>query len=198
MNEDLQKEAALCSKHVKRTAILEDLTSELKENFGRLERETDQRLAEVADDLVGTTLGRVTELEKKNEGLEAELKALSEQVAELLRVKMTADAAAVAADAQTAKRVQDALDAEAGKEKEAPRSSQLTEEEEEAERIRRSETRFPGLAKKAAAQAAKDAERLEREARRLEGYAAENKKKQAAASVSAPKKRKREAPRKCK
>ncbi|XP_047323281.1 calponin homology domain-containing protein DDB_G0272472-like [Impatiens glandulifera] len=131
----------------------------------------------MADDLVGTTLDRVSELEKKNVDLVAELKALSEQVAELLRVK-------------------DALDAETGKEKEAPRSSQLTEEEEEVARIKRGETLFPGLTKKAAAQAAEDAERLEREKRRLEGYAAENKKKKAVTSTSAPKKRKREAPKK--
>ncbi|XP_047320565.1 calponin homology domain-containing protein DDB_G0272472-like [Impatiens glandulifera] len=196
IDEDLQEEAALRSKYFKRTVILEDLTSELKEDFHRLERETDQRLAEVAGDLVSTTLGRVSELEKKNEGLEAELKALSEQVAELLRVKMNADAAAVEVDAQAAKRVQDALDAEEGKEKEAPRSSQLTEEEEEAEQIRRSEAMLPGLAKKAAAQAVKDAERLERETRRLEGFAADNKKKKAASSASAPKKRKREASKK--
>ncbi|XP_047306799.1 uncharacterized abhydrolase domain-containing protein DDB_G0269086-like [Impatiens glandulifera] len=160
INEDLHEEAALRIKYFKRTVILEDLTSELKEDFDRLERETDQRLAEVAGDL------------------------------------MNADAAAVEADAQAAKRVQDALDAEASKEKEAPRSSQLTEEEEEAERIRRSEAKFPRLTKKAAAQAAKDAERLERERRRLEGFAADNKKKKAASSVSAPKKRKREASKK--
>ncbi|XP_047314626.1 stress response protein NST1-like [Impatiens glandulifera] len=109
---------------------------------------------------------------------------------------MNADAAAVEADAQEAKRVQDALDAEASKEKEVPRPSQLTEEEEEVERIRRSEAKFPGLTKKAAAQAAKDAERLEREKRRLEGFAADKKKKKAASSVSAPKKRKREASKK--
>ncbi|XP_047306246.1 calponin homology domain-containing protein DDB_G0272472-like [Impatiens glandulifera] len=177
MDEDLQEETAQRSKYVKRTAILEDLTSELKKDFDRLERETDQRLTTMGDDLVGTTLGRVSELEKKNEGLEAELKALSEQVAEMLKAKLNADAAAVADDAQAAKRVQDALDAEASKEKEAPRSSQLTEEEEEAERIKRVEALFPGLTKKAAAQAAKDDARLEREKRRLEGFAEENKKK---------------------
>ncbi|XP_047337120.1 protein Ycf2-like [Impatiens glandulifera] len=86
----------------------------------------------------------------------------------------------------------DELDAEASKEKEAPRSSQLTEEEEEAERIRKAEAKFPGLAKKAAAQAAKDDARLERERRRLESFAEDNKKKNAASSVSAPTKRKRE------
>ncbi|XP_047309819.1 calponin homology domain-containing protein DDB_G0272472-like [Impatiens glandulifera] len=174
IDEDQQEEAVLRNKHLKRTVILEDTTSELKENFDRFERETDQRLME------------------KYEGLEAELKALSEQVAELLKAKINADTAAVEADAQAAKKVQDELDAEASKEKEAPRQSQLTEEEEEAERIRRAEAKFPGLAKKAAAQAAKDAARLERERRRLEGFADDNKKKKAASSVSAPTKRKRE------
>ncbi|XP_047312456.1 calponin homology domain-containing protein DDB_G0272472-like [Impatiens glandulifera] len=192
IDEDQREEAVLRSKHLRRTMILEDTTSEIKQDFGRLERETDQRLTEVANDLVGTTLGRVSELEKKNEGLEAELKALSEQVAELLNAKMNADAAAVEADAQAAKKVQDELDAEARKEKEAPRSSQLTEEEEEAERIRRAEAKFPGLAKKAAAQAAKDAARLERESQRLEGYATANKKKKETAASSIPAKRKRE------
>ncbi|XP_047319501.1 myosin heavy chain, clone 203-like [Impatiens glandulifera] len=156
INEDQQEEAVLRSKYFKRTVILEDTTSELKENFGRLERETDQRLAEVAEDLINV------------------------------------DDAAVAADAQTAKRVQDELDAEASKEKEAPRSSQLTEEEEEAERLRKAEAKFPGLTKKAAAQAAEDDARLERERRRLESFAKDNKKKKAASSVSAPTKRKRE------
>ncbi|XP_047309886.1 cingulin-like [Impatiens glandulifera] len=192
IDEDQQEEAALRSKYFKRTVILEDTTSELKEDFGRLERETDQRLAEVAQDLVGTTLGRVSELEKKNAGLEDELKALSAQVTELLQAKINADAAAIEANAQAAKKVQDELDAEASKEKEAPRSSQLTEEEEEVERIRKAEAKFPGLTKKAVAQAEKDAARLERERRRLESFTEDNKKKKAASSVSAPKKRKRE------
>ncbi|XP_047327354.1 uncharacterized abhydrolase domain-containing protein DDB_G0269086-like [Impatiens glandulifera] len=169
IDDDQREEAVLRSKHLKRTVILEDRTSELQENFDRFERETDQRLTEVAGDLT-----------------------LSAQVAELLNAKINADAAAVEADAQAAKKVQDELDAEARKEKEAPRPSQLTEEEEEAERIRRAEAKFPGLAKKAAAQAAKDATRLERERRRLEGFADDNKKKKAASSVSVPTKRKRE------
>ncbi|XP_047309840.1 calponin homology domain-containing protein DDB_G0272472-like [Impatiens glandulifera] len=127
IDEDQREEAVLRSKHLKRTVILEDTTSEIKENFARLERETDQRLTEVAGDL------------------------------------MNADAVAVEADAQAAKKVQDELAAEARKEKE-----------------------------KAAAQAAKDAARLERERRRLEGFADDNKKKKAASSVSVPTKRKRE------
>ncbi|XP_047312511.1 neurofilament heavy polypeptide-like [Impatiens glandulifera] len=168
--------------------ILEDTTSEIKENFDRLERETDERLTEVTKDLVGTTLGRVSELEKKNEGLEAELKALSAQVAELLKAKINADTAVVEANARAAQEVQDALDNEARKAKDPP---QLTEEER-AERVRRTEAKYPGLAKSVAAQAAKDAERLERERQRLEGFAADNKKKKAASSVSVPTKRKKE------
>ncbi|XP_047309820.1 uncharacterized protein DDB_G0286299-like [Impatiens glandulifera] len=88
IGEDLREEAVLRSKCVQRTAILEDLTSDLKKDFDRLERETDQRLTSMNDDLVGTTLDRVSELEKTNVGLVTELKALSEQVAELLRVKL--------------------------------------------------------------------------------------------------------------
>ncbi|XP_047306179.1 myosin heavy chain, clone 203-like [Impatiens glandulifera] len=192
IDDDQQEEAVLRSKHLKRTVILEDTTSELKENFARLKRETDERLTEVAKDLVGTTLDRVSDLEKKNEGLEAELKALNAQVAELLNAKINADVAAVEADARAAKKIQDALDNEARKEKGPPQHP----EEEEAERIRRAEAKFPGFAKKAAAQAAKDAARLERESQRLESFAADNKKKKAASSVSVPAKRKRESSKK--
>ncbi|XP_047326471.1 uncharacterized protein LOC124930152 [Impatiens glandulifera] len=164
IEDDQQKEAVLHSNHLRRTVILEDTTSKIKENFDRLERETDERLTEVIKDLVDTTLDRVSDLEKKNAGLEDELKALSAQVAELLKAKINADAAA-----------------------DPP---QLTEEEE-AERVRRTEAKFPGFAKSVAAQAAKDAERLERERQRLEDFAAANEKKKAASSASIPAKRKR-------
>ncbi|XP_047314559.1 eukaryotic translation initiation factor 5B-like, partial [Impatiens glandulifera] len=196
LGESLQEEAVQRDKCVQRTVILEDVTSDLKKDFDRLERETDQRLTSMSNDLVGTTLDRVSELEKTNMNLVAELKALSAQMAEILRAKVNADAAAIAADAETAKRIQDALDAEAGKDKEAPRSSQLTEEEEEAARIKKAKVIFPGFAEKVATQAAEDAARLERQKRKLEEFAEENKKKKAAASASAPKKRKREAPKK--
>ncbi|XP_047326463.1 myosin heavy chain, clone 203-like [Impatiens glandulifera] len=192
IEDDQQEEAVLRSKHLRRTVILEDTTSEIKENFERFQRETDQRFTEVTEDLVDTTLGRVSELEKKNEGLEAELKALTAQVAELLNAKINADDAVVEANTRAAQEVQDALDNEARKAKDPP---QLTEEEE-VERIRRAEAKFPGFAKTVAAQAAKDAERLERERRRLEGFAADNKKKKAASSVSVPTKRKRESSKK--
>ncbi|XP_047314513.1 translation initiation factor IF-2-like [Impatiens glandulifera] len=167
LGEGLQEEAVQRDKFVQRTAILEDVTSDLKKDFDRLERDTDQRLTAMSVDLVGTTLDRVN-----------------------------AVAAAVAADAQVAKRIQDALDAEMSKEKEAPRPTPLIEEEAEAERLRIAEAKYPGFAEKVAAQAAEDAARLEREARRLDGFAEENKKKKAVASASAPKKRKREAPKK--
>ncbi|XP_047331258.1 uncharacterized abhydrolase domain-containing protein DDB_G0269086-like [Impatiens glandulifera] len=192
IEDDCREEAVLRSNHLRRTVILEDKTFEIEENFDRLERETEARLTEVTEDLVGTTLGRVSELEKKNAGLEADLKALTAQVAELLKAKMNVDAAVVEANARAAQEVQDALDNEARKEKEPP---QLTEEER-AERERRTEARFPGLAKSVAAQAAKDAERLERERQRLEGFAAANEKKNAASSVSVPTKRKRESSKK--
>ncbi|XP_047326862.1 uncharacterized protein LOC124930574 [Impatiens glandulifera] len=79
------------------------------------------------------------------------------------------------------------LDAEVSRDKEAPRATQLTEEEVEAERIRRAESMYPGYAEQIARQAAADAERLETEQRRLAGFAKEHeKKKKAAASASAP------------
>ncbi|XP_047339863.1 fibrous sheath CABYR-binding protein-like [Impatiens glandulifera] len=82
---------------------------------------------------------------------------------------------------------QERLDAEVSRDKEAPRATQLTEEEIEAERIRRAELLYPGYAEQLARQAAADAERLETEQRRLAGFAKEHeKKKKAAASVSAP------------
>ncbi|XP_047314047.1 uncharacterized protein LOC124917771, partial [Impatiens glandulifera] len=159
LGESLQEEVVQRDKCVQRTAILEDVTSDLKKDFDRLERETDQRLTSMSNDLVGTTLDRVSKLEKTNKNLVAELKALSEQMAEILRAKVNADAAAIAADAETAKRIQDALDAEAGKDKEAPRSSKLTEEEEEAARIKKAKAIFPGFAEKVVTQAAEDAAR---------------------------------------
>ncbi|XP_047320571.1 neurofilament heavy polypeptide-like [Impatiens glandulifera] len=187
-----REEAESRSKQLQRTVILEDKTSEIEKNFDRLERETDQRLTEVTEDLIGTTLGRVSELEKKNEGLEAELKALTAQVAELLNAKINADVAVMEANARAAQEVQDALDNKARKAKDPP---QLTEEER-AERERRTAAKYPGLAKSVAAQAAKDAERLDRERQRLEGFAAANKKKKEVHSSSVPAKRKRESSKK--
>ncbi|XP_047314114.1 titin homolog [Impatiens glandulifera] len=95
-----------------RTEALEEDTSGLKDDFDRLKRETEQRLREVTEDLVGTTLDRVSELEKKNAGLEdrndkleADLKALTAQVDELLKAKLNADQAVVEANARAAKEV---------------------------------------------------------------------------------------------
>ncbi|XP_047313726.1 uncharacterized protein LOC124917314 [Impatiens glandulifera] len=184
----LWEEAGEREKCAQQTATLEGITSDLKKDLGR----------------VDTTIDRVSALEKTNETLVAEVKALTEQMAEILKAKENADAAAIEADALVAKRVQERLDAEVSKDKEPPRATQLTEEEIEAERVRRGEALFPGYAEKAARLAADDAARLEREARRLAGFAKENeKKKKAAASVSAPatsasapKKRKRPAPKK--
>ncbi|XP_047314548.1 uncharacterized protein LOC124918441 [Impatiens glandulifera] len=76
-------------KCVQRTTILEDVISELKKDLDRLERDTDQRLNAMSEDLIGTTLNRVSELEKINGSLMAEVKALSEQMAEVLRAKLT-------------------------------------------------------------------------------------------------------------
>ncbi|XP_047326507.1 protein MLP1-like [Impatiens glandulifera] len=192
---DYRDETVLRNNYLQRTEALEEDTSGLKGDFDRLERETEQRLREVTEDLVGTTLSRVSELEKKNAGLEdrndkleADLKALTAQVDELLKAKMNADSAVVEANARAAQEVQDALDEEARREKEPP---QLTEEEI-VERERRTRAKFPGLVESVAAQQRQDAERLNSQKQGLEEFATAHKKKKTAAPPSSvPAKRKR-------
>ncbi|XP_047313910.1 apical junction molecule-like [Impatiens glandulifera] len=166
-----------------RTEALEVKTSEVKDGLDRIERQTEQRLTEVTKDLVGSTIDKVSELEKKNAGLEdrndkleADLKALTAQVDELLKAKMNADIAVVEANARAAKEVQDALNEEARREKEPPQMS----EAEIAERERRTAAKYPDIAKSIAVQAAKDAERLDNERQRLEDFATAHKKKKTA------------------
>ncbi|XP_047342804.1 uncharacterized protein LOC124946283 [Impatiens glandulifera] len=165
LGKGLWEEGVQQDKCVQRTIVLEDVTSDLKKDLDRLERDTEQRLTAMNEDLIGTTLKRVSKLEKINGNLVAEVKVLSEQMAEILRAR-------------------------------APRSSQLTETEEEAARIEKAGAIFPGFAEKVVSQAVEDAERLDRQKRKLDEYAKENKKKKAAASASAPKRRKKEAPKK--
>ncbi|XP_047320504.1 uncharacterized protein LOC124924523 [Impatiens glandulifera] len=153
----------------------------------------DDRISQVEADY------RVSVLEKKNAGLkdrneklEADLKALTAQVDELIKAKMNADVAVVEANEKAAKKVQDALNEETRLAKEPP---QLTEEEI-AERERRVMAKYPGLAESVAAQAAKDAERLDNERQRLEGFASAHKKQKEAPSSSVPAKRKRKSSKK--
>ncbi|XP_047329186.1 uncharacterized protein LOC124932574 [Impatiens glandulifera] len=164
---DYREEAVLRDNHLQRTKALEEDTSGLKDDFDRLERETEQRLREVTKDLVGSTLSRVSELEKKN-------------------------AAVVEANARAAKEVQNAMDEEARLAKEPP---QLTEEEI-AEHERRAVAKYPGLAESVAAQQREDAERLNNERQRLANFAKANEKKKAASAVSVPAKRKRKSSKK--
>ncbi|XP_047320542.1 uncharacterized abhydrolase domain-containing protein DDB_G0269086-like [Impatiens glandulifera] len=183
---DYRDDTILRNDHLKRTEDLEEKTSrmltEVDEDLGRSSTEA------------ASTLKRVISLEEKNASLEdrntqleADLKALTEQVNELIKAKINADTAVVEANARAAKEVQDALDEEARKEKEA---LQLTEEEI-AERERIIVAKYPGLAKSIAVQAAKDAERLNNERQRLDEFATAHKKKKAASSSSVPAKRKR-------
>ncbi|XP_047339511.1 eukaryotic translation initiation factor 5B-like [Impatiens glandulifera] len=191
---DYRDETVLRNNHLRRTEELDEKTSGIVDDLDRLERETEQRLTEVTEDLVSSTLDRVKDLEKKNvsledrnDKLEADLKALTEHVAELINAKINADIAVEEANARAAKEVQDTLDEEARRAKEAPRLS----EEEIAERERITETKYPGLARSIAAQAAEDAKRLNTERQRLDKFATAHKKKKAASSSSVPAKRKR-------
>ncbi|XP_047306184.1 calponin homology domain-containing protein DDB_G0272472-like [Impatiens glandulifera] len=188
---DYREEVVLRDNHLKRTEALEEENSGIKNDFDRFKRETEQRLREVAEDLVG----KASELENKNAGLEdrndkleADLKALTAQVDELLKAKLSADAAVVEANSRAAQEVQDAMDEEARREKEPP---QLTEEER-AERERRTKAKFPGLEESVAAQQREDAERLNAQKQGFEEFTTTHKKKQKAASApSIPAKRKR-------
>ncbi|XP_047339500.1 ERC protein 2-like [Impatiens glandulifera] len=197
--------------HLKRTIDLEEMTPKLAddlksvtqrvEELERFQEKTEQRLTKVDEDLgrssteAGSTLDRVTSLEEKNASLEernnkleADLKAVTEQVNELINAKLATDRAVEEANAEAAKKIQDALDEETRKTKEAPRLS----EADLAERARNVAARNPALAKSIAAQEAKDVERLNTEKQRLDEYAKAHKKSKAApsSSVSATRKRK--------
>ncbi|XP_047340112.1 uncharacterized protein LOC124943677 [Impatiens glandulifera] len=156
----------------------------LVDDLERFQEKTEQRLTKVDEDLgrssteVGSTLDRVISVEEKNASLEerntkfeADLKAVTEQVNELIKVKLAADKAVEEANAQAAKELQDALDEQNRTQKEAPQSDANFNE-----RLRISMTRNPALAKTIAAQEAKDAERLNAEKQRLDEYAKAHKK----------------------
>ncbi|XP_047340035.1 uncharacterized protein LOC124943593 [Impatiens glandulifera] len=185
--------------HLRRTVDLEDTTSKLVDDLERFQGKTEQRLTKVDEDMgrssteAGSTLDRVITVEEKNalleernNKLEADLKAVTEQVNELINAKIAADKAVEGANAQAAKELQDALDEENRKKKEAPRSDANFNE-----RLRISMAKNLELAKTIAAQEVKDAERLNAEKQRLEEYAKAHKKSKAAPSFSVPATRKR-------
>ncbi|XP_047339949.1 uncharacterized protein CG45076-like [Impatiens glandulifera] len=187
---DYRDDTILRNEHLQQTKALEDKTSGIKEDLDRLERETEQGFTEVEEDLGW----RVTDLENKNasledrnDKLEADLKALTEQVNELIKAKVNADIAVEEANARAAKEVQDALDEEARIAKEPPRLS----EEEITAREQHLAANNPALARSIAAQAVEDAGRLNNERQRLEEFTTTHKKKKAASSSSVPAKRKR-------
>ncbi|XP_047338531.1 DEK domain-containing chromatin-associated protein 4-like [Impatiens glandulifera] len=176
---DYRDDTVLHNDHLKRTEDLEDKTSRMVDDIGRFERETEKQITKVDEDLgrssneAASTLNRVISLEEKNASLEdrntqleADLKALTDQINELIKAKINADTSV---------------------EEEAPRLS----EEEIAVRERNTAAKYPGLAKSMAAQAAKDAERLNAQKQGLEEYARAHKKTKAASSSSVPAKRKR-------
>ncbi|XP_047313745.1 myosin heavy chain, clone 203-like [Impatiens glandulifera] len=194
---------ALYDAHLNRTIALEDTTSKLVDDLERFQEKTEQRLTKVDEDLgqsstqVGSILDKVTNLEEKNASLEerntkleADLKAVTEQVNELIKAKLAADKAVEEENAQAAKELQDALDEETRKKKEAPRLSDA----ELAERIRNVSARNPALAKAIAAQEAKDAERFNAEKQRYDEYAKAHKKTKVAPSSSATGTRKSKVP----
>ncbi|XP_047340275.1 uncharacterized protein LOC124943832 [Impatiens glandulifera] len=197
---DYRDDTILHNEHLKRTEDLEDKTSKMLDDLERFQEKTDQRLTKVDEDLgrsstkVGSTLDRVTYLEKKNasleernDKLEADLKALTEQVTELINAKLNADKAVEEANARAAKDIQDALDEETRKAKEAPR---LTDEEI-AVRAQNIAARNPELAKIMAAKQVEEANRLKAQQDTYHNFEKAHKRTKAASSSSVPATRKR-------
>ncbi|XP_047309755.1 kinesin-like protein KIN-14D [Impatiens glandulifera] len=198
--------------HLKRTMALEDMTPKLVDDLesvsqrvAKMERsqeKTEQRLTKVDEDLerssaqAGSTLDRVISLEEKNASLEerntkleADLKAVTEQVTELIKAKLAADKAIEEANALAARQLQDALDEETRKKKEAAWFDPNI-----AENIRKLTAKNPELAKTIAATQDEDAKRLQAQKQLYKDYAKIHKKSQAVVSSSAPGTRKRKAP----
>ncbi|XP_047329618.1 UPF0134 protein MPN_138-like [Impatiens glandulifera] len=105
-------DSVLYDAHLKRTIALENTSSKLVDDLERFQGKTEQRLTKVDEDLgrssteAGSTLDRVTSLEEKNasleernDKLEADLKAVTEQVNELIKAKLAADKAVEEANA---------------------------------------------------------------------------------------------------
>ncbi|XP_047325899.1 uncharacterized protein LOC124929521 [Impatiens glandulifera] len=132
----------LYGSHLDRTKALEDMIPKLVDDLEsvsqkvaemeRSQEKTEQRLTKVDEDLArssaqaGSTLGMIISLEEKNASLEerntkleANLKAVTEQVTELITTKLAADKATEEANALAARQHQDALDEETLKQKEA-------------------------------------------------------------------------------
>ncbi|XP_047306240.1 M protein, serotype 5-like [Impatiens glandulifera] len=195
--------------HLKRIIALEDMTPKLVDDLKsvsqrvveleRSQEKTEQRLTKVDEDLgrsgtqTDSTLDRVIGLEEKNaileeqnDKLEADLKEVTEHVNELINAKFSADKAIEEANAQAAKKLQDALDEQNRTQKETPQSDANLNE-----RLRILTTKNPELAKSIAAREAKEAKRFNAEKQMFDEYAKAHKKTQAAPSSSAPATRKR-------
>ncbi|XP_047309954.1 uncharacterized protein LOC124913421 [Impatiens glandulifera] len=198
--------------HLKRTITLEDMTPKLVDDLEsvsqrvvemeRSQEETGQRLTKVDEDLgrsstqAGSTLDRVIHLEDKNatleernNKLEADLKAVTEQVTELIKTKLAADKAIEEANAQAAKELQDALDEQNRTEK-----GVAWYDANFAEHIRHLTAKNPELAKTMAAKQAEEANRLKAQQDTYHNFEKAHKKSQAAPSSLVPATRKRKAP----
>ncbi|XP_047312512.1 uncharacterized protein LOC124915797 [Impatiens glandulifera] len=92
IEDDYRNDTVLHNDHLQQTEDLEDKTSRMVDDMGRFERETEQQLTKVDEDLgrscneAASTLNKVISLEEKNASLEdrntqleANLKALTEQ-----------------------------------------------------------------------------------------------------------------------
>ncbi|XP_047313710.1 uncharacterized protein LOC124917295 [Impatiens glandulifera] len=151
---------------------------------------TDQRLKKIDGDLAqsgvqaGSTLERVTMLEEKHAKTEADLKAVTEQLAEMIAAKLAADKALEEANELAAQKIQDALDEQTRLQKET--------EEADANLAGHMQT-LKNIAPAIAVQQNEDAARLIGQQLTYNEFAEAHKKSKAVASPSGPVTRKRKA-----
>ncbi|XP_047306198.1 uncharacterized protein LOC124909575 [Impatiens glandulifera] len=143
------------------TKALEYLTPKLVDDLTSVSQRVDEDLARSSAQ-AGSTLDRLinleeknTTLEEKNAKLEADLKAVTEQVAELIEAKLASDKAIEEANAPAAQKLQDALDEQTRIQKEA-----VAADANIAGHMQNLAVNAPAIAKTIAAQQAKDALRL--------------------------------------
>ncbi|XP_047335507.1 coiled-coil domain-containing protein 110-like [Impatiens glandulifera] len=201
----------LYGSHLERTKDLEAITPKLVTDLAsvsktvaemeRSQEKTDQRLTKVEEDLAqsssqaGSTFDRViileeknTTLEEKNAKLEADLKEVTEQVAELITAKLVADKAIEEANTLAAQQLQDALDKQTQTQKEAAAADANI-----AGHMQNLAVNAPAIVKSIAAQEAEDAKQLKAQQETYNNFAKAHKRSQAVVSSSVPVTRKRKA-----
>ncbi|XP_047335630.1 myosin heavy chain, fast skeletal muscle-like [Impatiens glandulifera] len=188
----------LYSDNTNRTKALEAVTKKLEADLALTRQKvsmtelnqlsTDQKLKKIDGDLAqsgvqaGSTLERVAMLEEKHAKTEVDLKAVNEQLAEMIAAKLAADKALEEANELAAQKIQDALDEQTRLQKETA--------EEDANLAGHLET-LENIAPTVAVQQNEDAARLIVQQSPYNEFVEAHKKSKAVSSPSGPVTRKR-------